>query len=127
MGILTLNNESKELWKIGNRRLFRVSKEYQDQGYFTIINPYNHKGVDIIVVATLDRRIIKVIECTNYAREDEYINNEKLQRYIEALNAFTPLKGIEKEIIISASNIHKVHYKKLREFNIRVLIVGKQD
>jgi hypothetical protein len=125
--------DRKELWDIGNRRVFRLKKEYESQGYFVYANSSNHEGPDLIIIAKLDGRIVKVIESTNYARrtkgdELEYINNDNFQRYLTSLTQWSFNPEIKLELIVSfQTNLHKVQYKKLVERGITVVIVGHQD
>jgi hypothetical protein len=121
-------NEDEKLWKISDRRVDRLYSEYTKLGFFVMVNQRNHVGPDLIVIATPEGKIIKVIEATNYKTREEYIANDKMVRYIKTLDSFDCIQGIKKEIVVSfKENIHAYHYKQLAKSNISIVIVGNQD
>jgi hypothetical protein len=121
------------LWKIGDRRIDRITEEYRTMGFLVWANKQNHKGVDIIIISTPDGRVVKVIESANYGKYTregklEVIAKDKLQRYYYSLNYWDSIEGIKKEIVVSfKENIPSAWYKKFTEAKITVIIVGCQD
>jgi len=121
----------KDNWqslKTGNIRLFRLKRIYEELGYLVISRASNHEGVDLVVIALPDGRIKKAIEVTNYARKDEYIDNNRFVRYLDSLCYFENIEGIELELVVSfAENINLKQYEELKKYNIKVTEVGHQD
>jgi hypothetical protein len=116
------------LWRIGNRRLNRVGKEYEDLGCFVVMHKEQQSGVDLMIFSRADGKLQKVIECTNYAEPREYINSGRLNRYIMELNAYDVLPSVVKELYVSyKTNISQVGMELLVKNNIKLVVVGCQD
>lgn len=116
------------LWQVGNRRLNRVTREYEDLGCFVVQNLTQESGVDLMIFSRSDGKLQKVIECTNYGKSWEYIKNDRMERYITSLNAFDLLPNVVKELYVSyQTNASKVQMERLVKNNIKLVIVGCQD
>ncbi len=118
----------KQLYAIGNRRVHRLAEEYRKLGLLVVTNPTNHEGPDLILISSPDGRIVKVMESTNYARPEEYVCSETFKRYLDGLNYFDSILGIEKVIVVSfRTNLLRTQWQKCRENGITVEVVGRQD
>jgi hypothetical protein len=127
------NSINEYLWKIGDKRVDRIYDEYTRMGFVVIVNKSNHEGPDLIVISTPKGEVVKVIECTNYAKhtskgKPEYISKDKLERYFNTLNYFDRIEGIQKELVVSfKENVPSSWYEKFTKAKITVLIMGYKD
>lgn len=123
---LELHSEAE---KIGQRRVDRLRLEFEQLGYFVETRIGNNTGVDMIVVCC-DREkatIIQVLEVTNYARRNEYINCKKFNRYVDTLNRWNR-GGIKRTLVVSYwENLNGKQISCLQANNIEVMVVGYQD
>ena len=75
-----------------------------------------------------DGRIKKVIEVTNYKRPEEYMVEDRLERYIGTLTYFEEIEGIELELVVSfLENLTAKQLIELRNNHIHVRLEGSQD
>jgi len=119
--------DKTELWEKGNRRLRKVAKEYREKDCFVVMREEQKSGVDLEVFSA-DGKLQKVIECTNYAHNWEYIDGLKLKRYIDTLNLYDALPDVVKELHVSYSeNLSRRQKKLLAMNNIEVVVWGCQD
>jgi len=113
--------------EIGHRRLETLEREYQRLGYFVLTHPLNNTGIDMVIICTSNGKIVEVLEVTNYARKEEYINNKKFTRYVDTLNEFN-FADIQKTIVVSFwENLNEKQIRILKENNINIRVMGKQD
>lgn len=123
----------RENVEIGQRRVDRLAREFREAGYFVIVNSNVNAGVDIQVFDRESGMLVEVCESTNYANKWEYINEERMNRYINNLTAYDSLPNVGKVIYCSfRSNVYsdKVEEQtltKLEESQIKVVSFGYQD
>lgn len=116
-----------ELEEIGYRRIDKLEKKYRDMGYFVLTHPLNNTGIDMVIIVFRTATIVEVLEVTNYARKEEYINNMKFTRYVNTLNEFN-FGNIQKTIVVSFwENLNEKQIRILKKNNIKVEVVGYQD
>jgi hypothetical protein len=116
-------NKFTLLEEIGNRRILKLSDEYTANGYLCYCTLGNNKGVDVMVMK--DFAVKEVVESTNYARRDEWVDETKFERYVNSLNFWKPLKRV---LVVSyESNLSVKQRLKLKEEGIELRVEGKQD
>jgi hypothetical protein len=117
-----------KLEKIGQRRIKRLTKEYEKLGYFVLSHPYNQTGIDMIIIATPSGKIMEVLEVTNYAYNWEYIKTSKFNRYVATLNEFNCFNEVQKTLVVSYwENLTSKQIQILKKNSINTRVVGFQD
>lgn len=113
---------------IGRVRVLNLARRYQDLGYLVIGNWDTHEGVDLIIISLPNGKIWKVIESTNFKEPYEKIADNRLLRYINSLDYFDGIEGIQKELIVSyLDNLTAAQLEELKQHRITVTAVGSQD
>jgi hypothetical protein len=112
---------------IGYRRIEMLEREYREKGYFVLTHPLNNTGIDMVIIMTSTAKVVEVLEVTNYARKEEYINNRKFIRYLTTLNEFN-FGDIKKTIVVSfRENLNENQIRLLKQCNIEIRVMGYQD
>lgn len=114
--------------EVGRTRVLKIANRYRDLGYMVVTNDANHSGADLIIISIPDGRIKKVIEVTNYKRKNEYMDDPRVQRYIDSLTFFNDIEGVELEFVVSyIENLTAKQYREMKRNNIHVHEEGEQD
>jgi hypothetical protein len=120
-------NTRLDTTEIGYRRIRKIQREYEQQGFYVLVNKNYNAGIDMIVLDQTGK-ICKVLEVTNYRYPQEYILDNKFNRYLESLNYYDQFPGIEKIFVVSfKENLETRQFQKLSKNHIQVRIEGKQD
>jgi len=113
--------------KVGNARVIKIGRQYEELGYKVIFCTGNHEGPDLVIVSTADATIRKVIECTNYNNPKQLIPSDHFDRYMGTLGYWENM-GIELELIVSyMSNVTAYQLSECQRLRIKVTAVGPQD
>jgi hypothetical protein len=114
--------------EVGRARVLKIANRYRDLGYLVITNDANHSGADLIIISLPEGRIKKVIEVTNYKRPNEYMDDNRVERYIGSLTNFEDIDGIELELVVSfLENLTAKQLIELKKNSIQVHVEGSQD
>jgi hypothetical protein len=114
--------------EVGRARVLKIADRYRDLGYLVITNDANHSGADLIIISLPDGRIKKAIEVTNYKRKNEYMDDSRIQRYIDSLTYFEDIDGVELELVVSfLENLTAKQLTELKKNDIHVHVEGSQD
>ena len=113
---------------IGDDRVLRLARDYENKGFLVFANSKNHEGPDLIVISVPEGRVVKVIESTNYERPEEYIAAKTFSRYIDSLCYFKGIEDVELELVVSFfENVSNAQYLELQEHDIKLVIENHQD
>jgi hypothetical protein len=117
----------------GQRRVNRIATEYREKGFFVIVNSNVNHGVDLLVLDANTGKLVEVAESTNYRKEQYFISEEKLKRYITSLNDYDRLPNVRKRLYVSfLSNVVSEHVSQktldwLNRSKIEIFVCGGQD
>jgi hypothetical protein len=113
-----------ELEAKGDRLINKIVLEYTRKGFYCIPNHGHSEGVDIIVIATKEGKVVAVVECKNYA-ETSHIADDKLKRDIDNSDSYDELPNVEKWLVISYKRcLTLLQIKLLEEHRIRIREIG---